>query len=45
MDPRLDDEARAVATMARNCGLMPYSFLQLWAQTKPFCLDMDSDGR
>ena len=44
MDPRLDDEARAVATMARTYGLIPDSISPFWEQIQPCCLGMESGG-
>ena len=45
MDPRLDEESRALAEMARTYGLMPYSLSSLGDSIKPFCLGMENGGQ
>ena len=44
MDPRLDDESRVVATMARNSGIFPYSLSPFWNQIMPLFFVMGSGG-
>ena len=44
MDARLESEARVLASVARDYGMINYSMSSHWNLIKPFCLGMESGG-
>ncbi|MFM7986202.1 MAG: hypothetical protein ACKPKO_43505, partial [Candidatus Fonsibacter sp.] len=45
LDARLDSDASACAAIATSFGIVPYSLADFWDRIKPFCLNMESEGK
>ena len=43
-DPRLEQESRALASVARDYGIVTYSMSSVWGSIRPFCNGMESGG-
>ena len=44
MDLRLEQESRALASVARDYGLIAYGMSIFWESIRPLCLGMESGG-